>query len=80
MGIDDNFVAPAIYEQVLKYGVAELAAQDAGLEDAAVAPATKRLSDAVRTIKESNGAKRPCKRMMVDAMDRHSRFNNPRPF
>lgn len=80
MGIDDNFVAPAIYEQVLKYGVAELAAQDAGLEEAAVAPATKRLSDAVRTIKESNGAKRPCKRMMGDAMDRHSRFNNPRPF
>lgn len=78
--IDDEFTAPAIYEQVLKYGVAELAAQDAGLEDAAIAPASKRLENVVRTIKESNGAKRPCKRIMQDISDRHARFNNPRLF
>lgn len=78
--IDEMFNAPDIYEQVLRYGVAELAAQDAGLEDAAIAPASKRLSDIVRTIKESNGSKRPCKRFMQQARDRHARFNNPRLF
>jgi len=78
--INDTFDAPDIYEQVLRYGVAELAAQDAGLSADAVEPASKRLSDIVRTIKESNGAKRPCKRMQQQSMDRHARFNNPRPF
>ncbi|MCQ2096780.1 MAG: hypothetical protein MJY87_02415 [Fibrobacter sp.] len=80
LGIDDTFNAPAIYEQVLRYGVAELAAQDAGLEDAAVAPATNRLSDVVRTIKESNGSKRPRKRVRQEVRNRHARFNNPRVF
>jgi len=75
---NDTFFAPDIYEQVLKYGIAVRAAQDEGLPKDEQADAQKNLDDAVRIITESNGSKRPVKRLLNSRYDRHSYFTNPR--
>lgn len=75
--IEDTFYAPELYCQVIKYGVAVRAAIKASLEDSVIANYQKLLDDAVRAITESNAAKRPMKRNLGSAYDRHSEFNCP---
>jgi len=76
MGIDDTFIAPKIYEQALKYGVASMAAAQAGLENDS--GAGKLYNNVLHIIKDSNGAKRPLKRIGYNSYSRHELFNCPR--
>ena len=78
IGIDDTFAAPAIYDQVVKYGVAVRAAQRASLEPSVIADYQKDLDDAVRSIMESNSGKRPVRRNTARRYNRHDEFVNPR--
>lgn len=76
--IDDMFVAPEIYEQVVKYGVVVRAATKATFEETVIADYQKLLDDAVRAITDSNASKRPVKRKLRRPYDRHAEFKNPR--
>ena len=76
--IDDTFVAPEIYEQVVKYGVAVRAATKATFEESVIADYQKLLDDAVRAITNSNASKRPVKRKLDAYYNHHEEFKNPR--
>lgn len=76
--IDDTFVAPEIYEQVVKYGVAVRAATKASLEDSVIANYQKLLDDAVRAVINGNASKKPVKRNLRRTYDRHAEFICPR--
>ena len=76
--IDDTFVAPEIYEQVVKYGVAVRAAVKAVFEDSVVAGYQKLLDDAVRAITDSNASKKPVKRNFTKRYNHHDEFMCPR--
>lgn len=75
--IEDVFNGPEIYEQVVKYGVAVLAATKASLEESVIAGYQKQLDDAVRAIRKGNASKRPVRRKMGGGYNRHVEFNNP---
>lgn len=76
--IDDVFAAPAIYEQVVKYGVAVRAAAKASLEDSVIANYQKLLDDAVDSIITSNAGNRPIQKRHGGFYSRHEIFDNPR--
>lgn len=76
--IDDMFVAPEIYEQVVKYGVVVRAATKATFEESVIADYQKLLDDAVRAITNSNAGKRPVKRKLDGFYNHHDEFKSPR--
>ena len=78
LDIDDTFNAPDIYAQVIKYGVAVLAAQKATLEESVIAGYEKNLEDAVRAIRKSNASKRPVKHRLDGGYNHHEEFIIPR--
>lgn len=78
--IDDVFAAPAIYEQVVKYGVAVRAATKASFEESVIADYQKLLDDAVNAIVGSNASKRPMTRKRGGYYNHHDEFNCPRRY